>query len=104
MASIAVIGRNEPALRELLKALPKSLNAKLLNGDDPEALGGVMLAPAGAVKGLEFDAVILADVSCDAFPADSRSARLLYVCVTRALHKLAILHEGELTPLLNGAL
>ncbi len=104
MSSIAVIGRNEAALRELLKALPKSLGAKLLSADDPEALSGVMLASASAVKGLEFDAVILADVSCEAFPADPRSARLLYVCLTRALHKLAVLHEGDQTPLLEGAL
>ena len=99
--SIAVIGRNEAALRELLKALPKTLGAKLLSADDPEALTGVMLAPAGAVKGLEFDAVILADVGAEVFPDDPRSARLLYVCLTRALHKLAVLHEGPLTPLLS---
>ncbi len=102
MATIAVIGRNEAALRELLKALPKTLEAKLLSADDPEALSGVMLAPAGAVKGLEFDAVILADVGAESFPDDPRSARLLYVCLTRALHKLAVLYEGPLTPLLSG--
>ena len=104
MSSIAVIGRSEAALKELLKALPKSLGAKLLSADDPEALSGVMLASAGAVKGLEFDAVILADVSVGSFPADPRSARLLYVCLTRALHKLAALYEGSPTPLLEGAL
>ena len=101
MASIAVIGRSEAGLRELLKALPKPLGAKLLSADDPEALSGVMLTPAGAVKGLEFDAVILADVDAETFPDDPRSARLLYVCLTRALHKLAVLHEGRLTPLLS---
>ena len=77
------------------------MGAKLLSADDPEALSGVMLAPAGAVKGLEFDAVILADVDAETFPDDPRSARLLYVCLTRALHKLAVLHEGRLTPLLS---
>ena len=101
MASIAVIGRSEAALKELLKALPKELGAKLLSADDPEALAGVMLASAAAVKGLEFDAVMIADAGSEAFPADPRSARLLYVCLTRALHKLAILHGGPLTPLLG---
>ena len=100
MASIAVIGRSEAALKELLKALPKELGAKLLSAEDPEALTGVMLASAAAVKGLEFDAVMIADAGGEAFPADPRSARLLYVCLTRALHKLAILYEGPLTPLL----
>ncbi len=100
LASIAVIGRDERALKALKKALPPSLGARLLSADDPEALSGVMLAPASAVKGLEFDAVILADAGAASFPADGRSARLLYVCLTRALHALAVLYEGEITPLL----
>ena len=100
MATAAVIGRDEQALKGLLKALPEELHAKLLSADDPEALSGAMLAPAGAVKGLEFDAVILADADDTSYPFEPRAARLLYVCLTRALHRLAILHEGELTKLL----
>jgi len=100
LSSIAVIGRDEAALKALKKALSPSLGARLLSADDQEALSGVMLAPAAAVKGLEFDAVILADAGASSFPDDGRSARLLYVCLTRALHALAVLYEGEITPLL----
>ena len=100
MATVAVIGRDEQALKALQKALPEDLGARLLSADDPEALSGAMLAPASAVKGLEFDAVILADAGESAYPFDPRAARLLYVCLTRALHKLAILYEGNLTKLL----
>ena len=100
MTTVAVIGRDEQSLKALFKALPEDIGARLLSADDPEALSGAMLAPASAVKGLEFDAVILADAGEDAYPFDPRAARLLYVCLTRALHKLAILYEGELTKLL----
>ncbi len=81
---------------------PRYWTRSCSSAEDPEALSGVMLAPAGAVKGLEFDAVMLADAGASSFPDDPRSARLLYVCLTRALHKLAVLHEGPLTPLLSG--
>ncbi len=100
MATVAVIGRDEQALRALQKALPGDIGAKLLSADDPEALSGAMLAPASAVKGLEFDAVILADADASAYPFTPRAARLLYVCLTRALHRLAILYDGDLTKLL----
>ncbi len=103
MASIAVIGRDEARLKALLKALPGELGAKLLRADAADALSGVMLAPATAVKGLEFDAVILADAGEAEYPEDPAAARLLYVCLTRALHHLAILHGGALTRLLEGA-
>jgi len=102
MASIAVIGRGEARLRELLKLLPPALGARLLSAEDSSGLSGLLLTPAGAVKGLEFDAVILADAGAESFPDDPREARLLYVCLTRALHRLAILHRGPLTPLLAG--
>ncbi len=100
MASIAVIGRDGARLRALLGALPEDLGAKLLRAEAAEALSGLMLAPAQAVKGLEFDAVILADAGEAEYPADPASARLLYVCLTRALHRLAVLYDGDLTPLM----
>ncbi len=44
--------------------------------------------------------MILADAGEAEYPADPASARLLYVCLTRALHRLAVLYDGDLTPLM----
>ena len=103
LKSIAVIAR-DPAL---LEALETDLSGEFaLHRLDPEEetySGGLLLAPADGVKGLEFDGVILADASAAAFPASTPDARLLYVCLTRALHRLDALYTGELTPLLRDA-
>ena len=98
--TIAVIDRTDAQLKALMKALPAELNARILdvNGDLYE--GGVLLARAGDVKGFEFDGVIIANASQTRFPDSELDARLLYVCLTRPLHRLACLYEKTLTPLL----
>jgi DNA helicase-2/ATP-dependent DNA helicase PcrA len=53
--------------------------------------GGVMVVPVALAGGLEFDAVVVADVS--AYPgADTRHA--LYVAASRARHRLALVWRG----------
>lgn len=52
-----------------------------------------------AAKGLEFDAVLLADASKDKYQTPQEQ-RLLYVASTRALHQLHVLSVGEPSPYL----
>ncbi len=101
MASIAVIDRTDAQLKALRKKLPDELNATLLDVNSSEYAAGVTLAKAADVKGFEFDGVILADAGADRFPDRELDARLLYVCLTRPLHRLACLYGSELTPLLE---
>ncbi len=60
--------------------------------------GGILIMPSYMAKGLEFDAVIICD-------ADSRTysrpedRKILYVECTRALHRLSVFCEGEMTAL-----
>ena len=99
-AAIAVIGRDEAYLRKLLAQMPPELGAQLLDVADEDYNGGIRFASAAHVKGLEFDGVILADADAQTYPAGDIDARLLYVAVTRALHRLEITYMGEKTPLL----
>lgn len=101
MSTIAVVDRTEKQLSALMKRLPKDLNIRLLDVNDESYSGGILAAPASSVKGLEFDGVIMADLSEDHFQDQELDARLLYVCLTRPLHRLAGLYRGELTPLLK---
>lgn len=101
LRAIALIDRSPERLRALLERLPPDLDAQLLDAAQEEYHAGVVLAPASAVKGLEFDAVILLDAGARAFPDSDMDARLLYVCLTRALHRLYVLHEGPLSTLLR---
>lgn len=54
--------------------------------------------PVYLSKGLEFDAVLIPDADETAY--GSADAKLLYVGCTRALHRLKLLYEARLTPLI----
>ncbi|MDO5033698.1 MAG: AAA family ATPase [Eubacteriales bacterium] len=60
------------------------------------------ILPARQTKGLEFDAVLLSDVSKSRYPAP-QDDHLLYLASTRALHELHLLYEGEVSKLLTEA-
>lgn len=58
--------------------------------------GGILIAAAHLVKGLEFDAVIIADASQVNYQT-SIDRQSLYIATTRALHKIFVVSAGELT-------
>lgn len=58
-------------------------------------------------KGLEFDNVILHDISAHSIPRDtcrdmSEDARLLYVGMSRAKKRLYLTYVGHLSPFIEG--
>jgi DNA helicase-2/ATP-dependent DNA helicase PcrA len=65
---------------------------------------GIDVAEIEQAKGLEFDYVVLVDVSASAFPDSPRSRRLLHVGATRAIHQLWITHAGPPSRLLEAQL
>ncbi|MCL1964122.1 MAG: AAA family ATPase [Firmicutes bacterium] len=101
--TIAIIDRDITRCAKLHKALPASLGGRLVKADDTRYAGGVLVIPAALVKGLEFDCVVMADVGESAYPDAELDARVLYVCLTRPLHKLVCCHMGAVTPLLRKA-
>ncbi len=73
-------------------ALGRILKAPVVTGKDEPLPKGLCVIPAALSKGLEFDAVIIAD-------ADSyteRDDKLLYVAMTRAMHELTVIGLGSL--------
>ncbi|MFZ5814038.1 MAG: HelD family protein [Bacillota bacterium] len=101
MASIAVIGRTEAECRTLHQALSDlGLEPELITPRQTSYRGGLSVIPAYLIKGLEFDAVIVADASARAYGLSRRDAKLLYVACTRALHELTLFHTGTPSPLL----
>ena len=99
--SIALIEKTAEKARKLFRAVGSELNARLLSETDSDYRGGVMILPAGIVKGMEFDCVGICDASAEEFPADEFLCRVLYVMLTRPLHRICIWHRGNLTPLLQ---
>lgn len=78
----------------------KNVEAKLLNTEDINYIGGIVIVPSYLAKGLEFDAVIVTSLDEDYMEKDL-DLKLLYVAMTRALHSLDVLSLGKTMTLLN---
>ncbi|MBN1095628.1 AAA family ATPase [Blastococcus sp. TML/C7B] len=64
-------------------------------GDDGEPPARLAVVPATLAKGLEFDAVVVADPAA-IVAAEPRGLHRLYVVLTRAVSTLVVLHRGDL--------
>ncbi len=63
--------------------------------DDGEPPARLAVVPASLTKGLEFDAVVVADPAA-IVAAEPRGLHRLYVVLTRAVSTLVVLHHGDL--------
>ena len=61
---------------------------------------GVEVAEVSEVKGLEFDYVVLVEVSTTHYPATDAARRVLHVGATRAIHQLWLTTVDPTSPLL----
>ena len=67
--------------------------------------GEIYVVTSIAFNGLEFDAVIINDVSSDIYDSkNSIDMHLLYVASTRALHEQIILYDGQITKAYSGCI
>jgi DNA helicase IV len=92
---LAVIAPGE-RLAELAQALPAAVP-----GDRAEVLDSpVALLTVNQAKGLEFDRVVLVDPA-GIVTQSPVGGHDLYVAITRATHRLTVIHDGDLPPSLH---
>jgi len=83
-------------IAELARALPEAVP-----GDRTEVLDSpVALLTVGQSKGLEFDRVVLVDPA-GILAQSPAGGHDLYVAITRATHRLTVIHDGDLPPSLR---
>jgi superfamily I DNA/RNA helicase len=83
-------------IAELARALPAAVP-----GDQAEVLDSpVALLTVGQSKGLEFDRVVLIDPA-GIWSQSPAGGHDLYVAITRATHRLTVIHDGDLPPSLS---
>ncbi len=100
IASLALICRDTHHANELYQKLTekkKEIKRQILNHDEDNYESGLLVIPVEKAKGLEFDTVIIADMTDQYYKINELDVRLFYVAVTRALHKLYIHKANEKT-------
>ena len=102
MKLMAVIGKTLEECRDLHRHMKRMVpGINLITGAEGEYNGGIMVVPAHLSKGLEFDAVLIADAGTHRYADSLMDAKLLYVAMTRAMHVLDIHCLGTPTVLLE---
>lgn len=74
--------------------------ATLIQSENQRLASGTLVIPAYLAKGLEFDAVILWDLSAQNYP-DEDERQLVYTIASRAMHRLTIFAKDQVTPILD---
>jgi DNA helicase II / ATP-dependent DNA helicase PcrA len=92
--SIAIICKSEEEAKQIKDGLSGSIIIKLLNDSSYEERNSVLVVPSYLAKGLEFDVVLVYNVSKENYKSDF-DKRLIYIACTRALHQLVLYYTGE---------
>jgi len=93
--SLGIICRDEPqasALYEQLQTDNKDI--LFLSSESNTFLTGIIVTSAHMAKGLEFDEVIIPHADAKNYQSDIDRS-MLYVAVTRAMHKLTLTYVGD---------
>ena len=104
--TIAIISKTEEMSRIINKEL-KKIGLDIPNVEETDDLTDkkfkICTISNYLSKGLEFDAVIINNASEEIYSSNNDlDMKLLYVAITRALHELTIIYNGDLTkPLLK---
>ena len=101
--SIAIIGRTDSECLRIHKILENSnLPIQLLEEKQDMKKGSVVILPSYLSKGLEFDAVLILTLE-ETFSEEEVDIKLLYVAMTRPMHRLYLYGRSLSDFLLNKA-
>jgi ATP-dependent DNA helicase UvrD/PcrA len=105
-AAVALLARHPEQARLAYEALARAEvpSLRLVADQDFSFSAGIDVTDVRQSKGLEFDIVILLEVTDASYPATDDARRLLHVAMTRAAHQLWITYVGTPSPLLPDAL
>ena len=99
LQSIAVICKNNQDSVAVYEELKHKTAVNLITKEETLFQRGVTVIPVYLSKGLEFDAVIVHNISSKKYYREWER-KMLYIACTRALHRLVLFYSGELSPLL----
>ncbi|MCZ8521064.1 MULTISPECIES: RNA polymerase recycling motor HelD [Paenibacillus] len=98
--TVAILCKNESESIEAYEALRNVMDVSRISRRSGGFEPRVLVLPAYLAKGVEFDAVLIYDVS-QANYGSERERKLLYTACTRAMHELHLFSRGEPSGLLR---
>ena len=99
-SSIAIVCKTARTAKTLFTRIESKTDLNLII-DDQGVLGKVpVILPIYLAKGLEFDAVIIPDANDQTYCRES-DRKILYTACTRALHRLVLYYDTNLSPLVE---
>ncbi|CAM3330631.1 MULTISPECIES: HelD family protein [Saccharibacillus] len=102
--TVSLLTRTQSQARALHAALSSEFpELNLIDGSMTQYEGGLSVLPLHLSKGLEFDAVVIADAGDSRYGDSEWDAKMLYVGCTRALHELWVLHGGATPAFLDAS-
>jgi DNA helicase-2/ATP-dependent DNA helicase PcrA len=106
LASVAVITRTPEQARQYAEGLTHAEvpNARFIAEQDFPFRPGIDVTDVRQVKGLEFDYVVLVEVTATSYPDDDEARHLLHIAATRAAHQLWVATGDAPSPLLPARL
>ena len=106
LASVAVLTPGGDLSSTYYRGLDKGEVPRLrrVTNQDFTFAPGVEVTEIEQVKGLEFDYVVLVEVSANRYPDNARARRLLHVGATRAVHQLWMTTVGATSPIVREAM
>lgn len=99
-ASVGILTPNFEIAQEIYEYLKFIENVRFIMNGNFEFTPGVEIAPIYEAKGLEFDYVILPDISAKHYPDTPEARRLLHVGITRAIHQVWLIATQTPSPII----
>jgi len=96
--TIALLCKGTQHCQQVFRALNRLMpgEAVIIENESDVFSNKIVVIPVYLAKGLEFDACIVMDAEKDTYNESVADRHLLYVALTRPLHRLAVYHAGEI--------
>ena len=99
--TLAIICKTAKESADVYQTIKDQVEAKLIRKGTLSYEKGILVIPAYLAKGIEFDGVVLYNISQTVY-GNEDERKLLYTAATRAMHELHLFSLGKISSLLNG--
>ena len=104
LENIAILCKTKYETEKAYNALKGQIDdLSILSSDEASIETGIFIMPIYMAKGLEYDGVIVYDVSDENYQ-ELFDKQLLYIATTRALHRLTFMYKAQISPFLEQAI